>query len=88
MLTTRITWLSFAGSFRRLADLFRKIRKHRKNLSVLIAFFFYIDGVYDYRYGDGLRQCVRTGYPGPVGRSVGDADRRFPKRVGIRGAGP
>ena len=34
------------GSFRRLADSFRKIRKHRKIFLFLIAFFFYIDGVY------------------------------------------
>ena len=34
------------GSFRRLADSFKKIRKHRKIFLFLIAFFFYIDGVY------------------------------------------
>ena len=70
------------GSFRRLADSFRKIRKHRKIFLFLIAFFFYIDGVYTII-------DMATAYGSALGLDTqGDADRRVSQRTGLRSAGP
>lgn len=58
---------AFWGSFKRLGRTFKNVRKEKKIFLFLLAFFFYIDGVYTiidmataYGSGDSLWLCTGT----------------------------